>query len=186
MKVSKFILLLFFVAAFFPACDKPYGDYEEGEDGSTEIVDGSKDESDSENDGNIDDGSGEDDDGGDGVYADEVVDVETFINTPIVNQVWVKGYIVGAATGASGKKRYDFDKPYDFDTALLLADDPSTDDVSHVISVCLTSCSKKIREALNLKDHPENRGKMLSVYGFREVYLAIPGIKKIDGYEFSD
>ena len=48
------------------------------------------------------------------------------------------------------------------------------------------SCSKKIREELNLKEHPENCGKVLSVFGFRETYLAIPGIKKIDAYEFSN
>ena len=53
-------------------------------------------------------------------------------------------------------------------------------------SVCLTSCSKKIREALNLKDHPENHGKVLSVFGFREVYLNLPGIKTIDAYDFSE
>lgn len=112
------------------------------------------------------------------------MNVETFISKPIVDQVWVKGYIVGSATGANGKKRYDFEPPFDHDTALLLADDPATADLSHVVSVCLTSCSKKIREELNLKEHPENRGKVLSVFGFRETYLAIPGIKKIDAYEF--
>lgn len=186
MNKYKFIALLLLVAAFFPACDKPYSDYDEEGDGDTEIVGGSKDDTDY---GNDDDETCDDEESGssdDGVYADGVVDVETFINTPIVNQVWLKGYIVGSATGANGKKRYDFDAPFSYDTALLLADDPSTTDLSHVVSVCLTSCSKKIRESLNLKEHPENCGKVLSVYGFREVYLAIPGIKKIDGYEFSD
>lgn len=166
----------------FSACDKPYDDSEEGIDDGTEIIGGTDKDTGSDDE---DEGDGEYDDDT-GISFGDVVDVETFISKPIVDQVWVKGYIVGSATGANGKKRYDFEPPFDHDTALLLADDPATADLSHVVSVCLTSCSKKIREELNLKEHPENRGKVLSVFGFRETYLAIPGIKKIDAYEFSN
>lgn len=197
MKKIKFIVLLLLATAVFPACDKPYSDYEAEEDSGKVVVDGSKDESDTGSGDTGSDGKDEGSDLGDegktesggdeeDLNVDGVVGVETFIGTPIVNQVWLKGYIVGAATGANGKKRYRFESPFEYDTAILLADDPDTDDLEHVVSVCLTSCSKKIREALNLVDHPENKGKMLSVYGFREVYLGIPGIKKIDGYEFSE
>ena len=180
MKKFRFIFMLLLAAFLFPACDKPYDDSENNVDDGTEVVGGS--DSGSDSDDETDSGNDDDTD----ISLGDVVDVETFISTPIVNQVWVKGYIVGAATGANGKKRYDFEPPFEYDTALLLADDPATADISCVVSVCLTSCSKKIREELNLKDHPENRGKALSVFGFRETYLAVPGIKKIDAYEFSD
>lgn len=197
MKKYKFIVLLLLAAAVFPACDKPYIEYEEEENKDKVVVESSDDKSDSvDGDADYDDEGGVTDNGGNDNQDNEgsgdefdigdVVDVETFISTPIVNQIWLKGYIVGAATGANGKKRYDFDAPYDYDTAILLADTPDEADLEHVASVCLTSCSKKIREALNLKDHPENRGKTLSVFGFREVYLNLPGIKKIDAYEFSE
>lgn len=197
MKKYKFIMLLLLAAAVFPACDKPYIEYEEEENKDKVVVESSDDKSDSvDGDADYDDEGGVTDNGGNDNLDNEgsgdefdigdVVDVETFISTPIVNQIWLKGYIVGAATGANGKKRYDFDAPYDYDTAILLADTPDEADLEHVASVCLTSCSKKIREALNLKDHPENRGKTLSVFGFREVYLNLPGIKKIDAYEFSE
>lgn len=197
MKKYKFIVLLLLAAAVFPACDKPYIEYEEEENKDKVVVESSDDKSDSvdgdadyDDEGSVTDNGGNDnlDNEGSGDEFDigDVVDVETFISTPIVNQIWLKGYIVGAATGANGKKRYDFDAPYDYDTAILLADTPDEADLEHVASVCLTSCSKKIREALNLKDHPENRGKTLSVFGFREVYLNLPGIKKIDAYEFSE
>lgn len=197
MKKYKFIVLLLLAAAVFPACDKPYIEYEEEENKDKVVVESSDDKSDSvdgdadyDDEGSVTDNGGNDnqDNEGSGDEFDigDVVDVETFISTPIVNQIWLKGYIVGAATGANGKKRYDFDAPYEYDTAILLADNPDEADLEHVASVCLTSCSKKIREALNLKDHPENRGKTLSVFGFREVYLNLPGIKKIDAYDFSE
>lgn len=197
MKKYKFIMLLLLAAAVFPACDKPYIEYEEEENKDKVVVESSDDKSDSvdgdadyDDEGSVTDNGGNDNQdnegSGDEFNIGDVVDVETFISTPIVNQIWLKGYIVGAATGANGKKRYDFDAPYEYDTAILLADNPDEADLEHVASVCLTSCSKKIREALNLKDHPENRGKTLSVFGFREVYLNLPGIKKIDAYDFSE
>lgn len=169
MKNLKLSVLLSVFLFVFGACDKPYGD--EGEE-NIELPD--------KNDGTEDDGGAEDGD----ISLGDVVDVSTFLNTPIYAQVWVKGYIVGSATGANGKTRYDFEPPFSYDTAILLADKEDADSETEVMSVCLTSCSKKIREKLNLADHPENKGKRLAVFGFQDVYLKIYGIKKIDAYEF--
>lgn len=175
MKNLKLFVLLSVFLSVFGACDKPYGDEEEGnielpyENGGTD-----------ENDGTEDDGDAEDGD----ISLGDVVDVSTFLNTPIYAQVWVKGYIVGSATGANGKTRYDFEPPFSYDTAILMADTEDADSETEVMSVCLTSCSKKIREKLNLADHPENKGRRLAVFGFQDVYLKIYGIKKIDAYEF--
>lgn len=127
-----------------------------------------------------DDGS---DDGG-GISLGDEVDVRTFCTTPIYAQVWVKGYIVGAATGANGKTRYEFEPPFHYDTAILMADKPVVDDDTEFMPVCLTGGSKTLREMLNLVSHPENKGKRLRVFGFQETYLKKHGIKKIDGYEF--
>lgn len=152
------------------ACEKTY----EGEDDDC-TEQGGKQDNESEN--------GNDDDGG-GVSLGDVVDVSTFCNTAIYTQVWVDGYIVGAATGAGGKTRYEFEPPFSYDTAVLMADSPSADADTEIMSVCLTSCSKRIREELNLVSHPENSGKRLRVFGFQDTYLKIPGIKSIDGYDF--
>ncbi len=114
----------------------------------------------------------------------ETIDVNTFCNTAIYDQVWVRGYVVGAATGAKGKYTYEFDAPFSFDTALLLADEENVDSCSDVMSVCLTTCSKKTRQALNLVDNPENKGRIIEVFGFQEVYLKIPGMKTLDAYRF--
>lgn len=107
-------MLLLLAAAVFPACDKPYIEYEEEENKDKVVVESSDDKSDSvdgdadyDDEGSVTDNGGNDnqDNEGSGDEFDigDVVDVETFISTPIVNQIWLKGYIVGAATGANGK-----------------------------------------------------------------------------------
>lgn len=123
--------------------------------------------------------------GDDGEFSlGDVVDVNTFKSCAIYTQVWVEGYIVGAATGANQKYRYEFGPDFSFDTAILMADSTEADDISEVISVCLTNCSKDLRAKVNLRDHPENKGKRIAVFGFQDKYLKITGIKKIDAYEF--
>lgn len=175
MKNLKLFMLLPVFLFVFGACDKPYGDEGDENIELPEENNGAEDDDDAEDNDDAEDG---------GISLGDVVDVSTFLNTPIYAQVWVKGYIVGSATGANGKTRYDFEPPFSYDTAILLADTESADSETEVMSVCLTSCSKKIREKLNLADHPENKGKRLAVFGFQDVYLKIYGIKKIDAYEF--
>lgn len=118
----------------------------------------------------------------DGFETGSVVDVATFRNNDIGRQVWVKGYIVGAATGANNRVRYELEPPFTYDTAILLADDPAETSVDRMISVRLVQGER--RELLNLADHPENRGKRIAVFGLRETYLKMPGIQDIDAYKF--
>ncbi len=185
MKKHLFIILSLFCLLTFCSCEKPYE--EENED-NTETTDkpNNDDSSGDDDDSWGGDDGGDDDDNPDdsGISLGDEVSVATFCNTPIYTQIWLKGYIVGAATGANGKMRYEFTSPFNYDTAILLADSPTADDNSEVASVCLNSCSKAIREELNLKAHPENKGKRLKVFGFQGTYLKLPGIKKIDAYEF--
>ena len=118
----------------------------------------------------------------DGFETGSVVDVATFRNNDIGRQVWVKGYIVGAATGANNRVRYELEPPFTYDTAILLADDPAETSVDKMISVRLVQGER--RELLNLADHPENRGERIAVFGLRETYLKMPGIQDIDAYKF--
>lgn len=131
--------------------------------------------------GKDDDNIGSGDESG-GSKTDGEVDVNTFITSPFKYQVWIKGYIVGCATGANQKYRYDFEPPFEFATALLLADNPNETNVSNVASVRLVNGSK--RDILNLMDNPENHGQKIRVFGYQATYLKIPGIKDIDAYEF--
>lgn len=177
--MKKLISVVFMLAllSVFHGCEKAYE--EESKDRTEQPGDSNVQPDDDEDDWNDDD---DQDDGG--ISLGDEVDVATFCNTPIYTQVWVRGYIVGAATGANGKIRYEFEPPFSYDTAILMADSPTADDETEVMSVCLTSCTKVLREELNLVSHPENRGKRLRVFGFQETYLKLPGIKKIDAYDF--
>ena len=182
MKKLLVLISVIIVSLVLCSCEKVYI---EGGDGKLEETAGT---------GEDDDDDGWDDDGWDvdddyypddsGFEVADEVDVATFMSTPIYTQVWVSGYIVGAATGAGGRPKYDFEPPFDYDTALLLADEPDADVVEKVISVCLTNCSKSLRARLNLKDNPDNKGRRLSVFGFQDIYLDLYGIGKIDSYEF--
>lgn len=185
MKKTLLITLIISLLIGFGSCEK--AEYSNDDDGTGDVTENVK-GTDNEGDGTDDNGEdtdmehagGEDDD----TPLGATVDVSTFRNTPIYNQVWVVGYIVGAATGANGRTRYDFTPPFDYDTALLLADDPDADTEDETISVCLTGGSKKMRALLNLADNPDNRGQRLAVFGFQAKYLKIPGIKHIDAYVF--
>lgn len=123
-------------------------------------------------------GGGEDD----GFPTGSVVDVATFRSNDIGRQVWVKGYIVGAATGANNKIRYQFEPAFTYPTAILMADDPAETDFNNVIAIQLHQ--QKYRAILNLKDNPGNKGRRIAIFGIQKTYLGIPGIKDIDALEF--
>lgn len=176
MKNSLLIIIVIMFSLLFFSCEKSYYVDDDTIDDTEQ-----NDNTDSGHDEEADD-EGQTD-GGDFATGD-YVDVKTFCNNDISVQIWVRGYIVGAATGANNKIRYDYEPPFSYDTALLLSDTPQPADGDDVISVCLTSCSKSIREKLNLVDHPENKGELIEIFGYRESYLKLPGIKHIDGYNF--
>lgn len=122
-------------------------------------------------------GDGEDD----GFDTGSVVDVATFRNNTIGRQVWLKGYIVGAATGARNKKKYEFEPPFTLHTAILLADDPAETSTDNVVPIQLQQ--QKYRAMLNLEDNPDNKGRRIAIFGLQEEYLGMPGIKTIDAFE---
>lgn len=103
--------------------------------------------------------------------------VRQFIEAKLPYQVFVHGYIVGDCTVSISNA--EFQPPFSFSQAVLLADRPRCQDQDSIISVCLTT-SQRARKELNLVDHPENWGRTITVFGYKEKYLGIIGIKNIN------
>lgn len=107
---------------------------------------------------------------------DKAMSVTDFINKSVSGGVYVEGYIVGSCT--RNIKNADFDAPFKGQTAVLLADTPDEQNTENVISINLKSGSK-MRAEVNLEDNPGNKGRRLRVFGYRETYLGIWGIKSV-------
>lgn len=106
--------------------------------------------------------------------------------TPQAN-TWVKGYIVGyisdkslnentAKLGAVGSDVVN--------TNILLADNAQETDYTKCLAIQLSSGN--VRNALNLKDHPENLGKSVVMKGSLEKYFGTYGLKSISEYEWEN
>ena len=149
-------------------------------DGDDTIVDPDDDSDKNTEEGDIVDGN--DPDKGDSeIGTGDVISVTDFINKSLSGGVWVEEYIVGSCT--RNISNADFTAPFSGASALLLADDPEETNTDNVIAIELKSGSN-IRKAANLEDHPENKGKRLKVFGYRENYLGIIGIKNISSNMF--
>lgn len=99
--------------------------------------------------------------------------VAEFIAGDYDGGVFVRGYIVGACS--TNIKYADFEAPFEWSSAILLADEKGERDTEKMISIELKS--GKNRDKFNLKDHPENFGKQAQFFGYYVKYLGIPGIK---------
>lgn len=94
--------------------------------------------------------------------------------------VWVYGYIVGgdmtsSATGIS------FEAPFSSATHIAIADRTSASSKSSCLSVQLSS--GELRDVLNLRDNPDNIGRLVYLKGnIVEAYYGIPGLKSITEY----
>lgn len=110
----------------------------------------------------------------------DVVTVKEFIEEEINCQVFVVGYIVGDCT--KNISNAEFEPPFTHPQALLIADDINENSKDNVASIQLKS--GKWRDNLNLEEHPELHRRKIRVFGFKEKYLGIPGIKSIDAFEF--
>ena len=110
----------------------------------------------------------------DGKDENNPLTVAEFITGDYEGGAYVKGYIVGACS--TNIKNADFEAPFEWSSAILLADKVDERDTDKMISIELKSGSK-IREQFNLKDHPENHGKQAQFFGYPETYLKIIGIK---------
>ncbi len=99
---------------------------------------------------------------------------------------WVRGYIVGSVksgnNAVSSNDQINWAAPFDLDTNVLIADDPDCKDVSSCIIVNLPA-GKPLRAQVNLKDHPENLGKVLLVNGKLRTYFGQAGLRDSGGTE---
>ena len=109
---------------------------------------------------------------------DEAYDVAEAREHAGEGNVWVRGYIVGAATSS---KKAVFGGPYTKNTNLLLGLSDTTSVREHCLTVQLPS--GKIRDALNLVDHPDLTGQELYIKGdLVDAYFGIPGLKSPSEY----
>lgn len=88
--------------------------------------------------------------------------------------VWVGGYIVGAC--ARSISRAEWEPPFSYDAAILLADTPGETDPEKVIAIQLHN--KELKEIFSLRRVPENYGRIACFYGMRRTYLGIWGMKE--------
>ncbi len=95
--------------------------------------------------------------------------------------VYVKGYIVGFIPAKSISEA-QFSLPATIKTNMLLADTPDGNSVATVLPIALPSGN--IRDELNLQDHPENFGKLVTLCGSYEAYFGVAGLKSISWYQF--
>jgi hypothetical protein len=107
------------------------------------------------------------------------------IDAEIGSYLCVRGYIV--ASTQRSIKNADFEAPFEGSTAIVLADKMDEEDTmfdyDEVLPVCLTDCSKGIRNALNLPDNPGNKNRLVYIYGTKERYLYVPGLKNVQQYQ---
>jgi uncharacterized protein len=118
--------------------------------------------------------------------AADVLTVSDAINNQGQKDQTVEGFIVGTVKGtASGTNiSYQHEGPFTAYTNLAIADSPNETDKNKIIPVQLPNTA--IRAELNLKDHPENLGKIIQIRGDLEAYFAVPGLKNADEFIFVD
>ena len=104
-----------------------------------------------------------------------VYSVEEFIEGNFGDKaVWVQGYIVGACKRSI--KQAEWEAPFTFDSAILLADDPEESNPEKVISIQMVN--KQMKAEIGLAANPQNYGKHIAFFGIKQKYLGIPGMKK--------
>lgn len=98
---------------------------------------------------------------------------------------WVTGYIVGWVEGQVLSTGAHFSVPATSASNLLLAATPDETNVANCIPVQLSS-GTTVRTALNLKDHPENLGKQVTINGDLASYFGASGLKAPTTYAWGD
>lgn len=174
------ILLLFhiaIVALLMSGCEK--GDYYADPEGQEQ-----KGDKVSDDDGFPDDESESSDDSGGSEHSQsDTLSVSEFIMLGDNGEAYVKGYIIGDCT--KNYKNADFTPPFSQPQAILLADRQDERDFSKIMAVQLKS-GTKVREHMNLVDHPNWWGRLVVFSGYRTTYLGMPGMKSISAYPTYD
>lgn len=96
---------------------------------------------------------------------------------------WVKGYIVGWVDGMNLAEGAKFNNQATAASNLLIADNPEETNLGNCVPVQLAS-GTDARTVLNLKDHPDNYKKEVTLKGSLEKYFGTAGIKNVSAYKF--
>lgn len=114
----------------------------------------------------------------------EWMTVANVIDSPMnTEEATVRGYIVGyVKAGTFSEKGVEFAAGA-VNTNLILADAAEERNLDSCIPIQLVK-SSDARADLNLKDHPENLGKKVEVYGTLETYMQVPALKNVKTYRF--
>ncbi len=92
--------------------------------------------------------------------------------------IWVRGYIVGVATGS---KNIVLGGPYTRNTNLILGQSDTTTVRECCLAVQLPAGA--IRDALNLQDHPDLTGREVYIKGdLVDAYFGLRGLKSPSDY----
>lgn len=119
---------------------------------------------------------------GDGTEACPYNPTQVLAKGKTVNETgkWVSGYIVGYVPSMYLNEA-TFALPATSGTNMLIATTPDETDYTKCVPVALTVGN--IRNALSLMDHPENFGKLVSVYGDLIAYFGVAGVKNTSDYK---
>ena len=98
---------------------------------------------------------------------------------------WVQGYIVGAVksgpSSVSSNDDISWAAPFTRATNVLIADDPTCNEVSNCIIIELGATT--LKSQVNLVDNPGNLGKHLTVLGTFRKYFGQSGLRDCPGTE---
>ena len=176
-KTSALYILSLFATALLLSCEKP--NYE-SESTKTEDKATNGDSKEGDN-GNTDNGGWNNDSGEKHEWQNgDTVNVKKFNSLETGTEIWVKGYIAGCATGSSGYK-YQLSAPFEYNTAILVADSKWETNYANCAAIQLKSGSK-IRKDLNLVDNPGLHRMKVAIYGKKTTYLKLAGMKEITEY----
>jgi hypothetical protein len=102
---------------------------------------------------------------------------------------WVTGYIVGCVvttetTYVANDDTSVFEAPFGSTTNLLLASSPTPGSYEECVAIQLPSGT--VRNDLNLSANPDNLGKLVTLHGYIDKYLGLPGLRSVDAYNWGD
>lgn len=177
MKHWNLIIAAILILAVSTACEKPAIDDNGNNKETTTGKDNGKNGGDN---GGWSNETGSGKDGADWQDGD-TVNVSGFYDIEDGRSVWLKGYIVGCATGSGGYS-YQLKPPFEYETAILIADKADEVNENNTVAIQLKSGSH-IRNDLNLVLHKDYYGKTVLIYGEKTRYLKLPGMKTIFSYK---
>lgn len=134
-----------------------------------------------------------DDPEGTGTQNDPYNMAAAIINQYATDTLWIRGYIVGAANiPASGTITNDdmitWEAPFDGDGCVnnvILADHADERDINKCVVVSLPNNAPSGIRGINLQEHPENLGKVLTVRGLLKSNYGKAGMKNANEYSLN-